>query len=160
MNLINLALAAQDSPLVPIFHKEYELGLLRMLLRIYSWIFEALLCLLGIGVAIVSLTVGRTDPVHIDWLPWSAGMLPVWLIGLGFLGLILVFLAMVGRYRFLLFLFAAAVFALLAKGLFFTANSFDGPSGGRNSALLVLGAFLAIIGAWPSNSKARNYRSH
>ena len=132
---------------------------LRGLLRVYSWIFEALLCLLGIGVAIVSLTVGSTDPVGVDWLPWSPAALPLWLIGVGILGLFLIFLAMVGRLRILLFLFAAAVFTLLAKGFFFTTHSFLSPEEGRNSLLLVLGAFIAFIGAWPSASKARNYRS-
>jgi hypothetical protein len=136
------------------------LGFLRGLLRVYSWIFEALLCLLGIGVAIVSLTVGRPDPVQVDWLPWSAGALPAWLIGLGILGLFFVFLAVLGRLRILLFLFAAAVFALLAKGLFFTTNSFESPDGGFDALLLVAGALLAIIGAWPSSPKARDYRSH
>ena len=121
--------------------------------------FETFVCLLAIGVSVVSLTVGSPDPVHFDWLPWSARALPAWLIGLGILGLIFVLMAMVGRLRILLFLFAAAVFALLAKGFFFTTNSFDGPDGGRNAVLLVAGAFLAIIGAWPSGSKARNYRA-
>ena len=136
------------------------MGVLRGLLRVYSWIFEALLCLLGIGVAIVSLTVGRPDPVQIDWLPWSAGALPAWLIGLGILGLLFVLLAILGRLRILLFLFAAAIFALLTKGLFFTTSSFDGPAGGRTSVLVVIAAFIAFVGAWPSASKARNYRSH
>jgi hypothetical protein len=136
------------------------LAFLRGLLRVYSWIFEALLCLLGIGVSIVSLTLGAPDPVGIDWLPWSPGALPAWLIGFGILGLILVFLAMIGRLRILLFLFAAAVFALLAKGFFFTTHSFEDPAEGRNSLLLVAAALLAFIGAWPSSPKARDYRSH
>lgn len=136
------------------------MGFLRGLLRVYSWIFETLLCLLGIGVAIVSLTVGKTDPVQIDWLPWSAASLPAWLIGLGIVGLIFVLLAVMGRLRILLFLFAAAIFALLTKGLFFTTNSFEGPEDGRNSLLLVIGAFVALIGAWPSSSKAREYKTH
>lgn len=135
------------------------MAFLRGLLRIYSWIFEALLCLLGIGVAVVSLTVGSPDPVSLDWLPWSARALPAWLIGLGILGLIFVILAMMGSLRVLLFLFAAAVFVLLAKGFFFSTHSFSGPMAARNSALLVSGAFLAFIGAWPSASKTRAYRS-
>jgi hypothetical protein len=136
------------------------LAFLRGLLRVYSWIFEAFLCLLAIGVSIVSLTVGSSDPVQVDWLPWSAKALPLWLIGLGILGLIFVLMAIIGRLRILLFLFAAAVFALLAKGFYFTTSSFDGPGEARNSLLLVAGAFLAIVGAWPSSSKARDYRSH
>ena len=129
-------------------------------MRVYSWIFEALLCLLAIGVSIVSLTVGASDPVQCDWLPWSARSLPAWLIGLGILGLIFVFLAFVGRLRILLFLFAAGVFALLTKGFFFSTNTFQDAAGGRHALLLVLGAFLAILGAWPTAPKARDYRSH
>lgn len=133
---------------------------LRGLLRLYSWIFEALLCLLAIGVSIVSLTVGSSDPVHPDWLPWSASSLPAWLIGLGILGLIFVLLALAGRLRILLFLFAAGVFALLAKGLFFGTHTFEDAMEARNALLLVLGSLLALVGAWPSGSRGRNYRTH
>lgn len=132
---------------------------LRGLLRVYSWIFEALVCLLGIGVSIVSLTVGASDPVKVSWLPWSAGTLPAWLIGLGILGLFFVFLAVIGRLRILLFVFAAGVFGLLAKGLFFGATSFENPMEGRNALLAVVGALVAIVGAWPTSPKAREYRS-
>ena len=133
---------------------------LRWVLRVYSWIFVTLLCLLGIGVSIVSLTVGASDPVKFEWLPWSEAVLPGWLIGLGLLGLICVLLAVMGRLRFLLFLFAAAAFGLLAKGLFFSTNSFEGPDEGRTALYIVLAAFVAFIGAWPSAPKTRNYRSH
>jgi hypothetical protein len=135
------------------------LGFLRGLLRVYSWIFEALLCVLAIGVSIVSLTVGSSDPVQVDWLPWGGAALPAWLIGLGLLGLLFVFLALVGRLRILLFLFAAGAFGLLAKGLFFGTHTFEGPTEARTALWIVLGALLAILGAWPTGSKGRNYRS-
>jgi hypothetical protein len=134
------------------------LGFLRGVLRVYSWIFEVLLCLLAIGVSIVSLTVGASDPVQMDWLPWSGAALPAWLIGLGILGLVLVFLALIGRLRVLLFLFAVGVFALLAKGLFLGTHTFEDATEGRNAALIVLAALVAMVGAWPA-SKPRNYRS-
>jgi len=132
---------------------------LRGVLRVYSWIFESLLCLLGIGVAIVSLTVGAADPVQVDWLPWSRTALPAWLIGLGILGLIFVLLAILNRARILLFLFAAAVFALLAKGLFLSTASFEGPGEFKTAVWLVIAALIAIIGAWPSSNRARDYRA-
>jgi hypothetical protein len=135
------------------------LGFLRGVLRVYSWIFEALLCLLAIGVSIVSLTVGASDPVQMDFLPWSGATLPAWLIGLGILGLLFVLLALMGRLRILLFLFALAAFVLLAKGFFFSTHTFENAADGRNAGLLVLGALVAFIGAWPSASKPRNYRS-
>jgi hypothetical protein len=140
-------------------YKEFELGFLRGLLRIYSWIFEALLCLLGIGISIVSLSVGASDPVQVDWLPWNEATLPAWLIGLGILGLFLVFLAFVGRLRILLFLFAAVVFGLLARGFFFSTHTFEGPTEARTALFVVLGSLVAFLGAWPSGSKGRNYRS-
>lgn len=132
---------------------------LRGVLRVYSWIFESLLCLLGIGVAIVSLTVGAADPVQVDWLPWSRTALPAWLIGLGILGLIFVLLAILNRARILLFLFAAAVFVLLAKGLFLSTASFEGPGEFKTAVWLVIAALIAIIGAWPSSNRARDYRA-
>ena len=132
---------------------------LRWVLRVYSWIFVALLCLAGIGVSIVSLTVGASDPVKIPWLPWSEAVLPTWLIALGILGLLSVLLAIVGRLRILHFLFAAVVFGMLAKGLFFSTHTFEGPEEGTTALYLVIAAFVAFIGAWPTAPRARNYRS-
>jgi hypothetical protein len=135
------------------------LGFLRGVLRVYSWIFESLLCLLGIGVAIVSLTVGAADPVQFDFLPWSQAALPAWLIGLGILGLLFVLLAILGRLRILLFLFAAAAFVLLAKGFFLSTHTFEGAAEMRTALWLVLGSLLAIIGAWPTGGRGRDYRA-
>jgi uncharacterized membrane protein YdcZ (DUF606 family) len=114
---------------------------------------------LGIGVAIVSLTAAESDPVHFDWLPWNEHTLPCWLIGLGILGLFFVFLAVIGRLRILLFLFAAGIFALIFKGLFMSTHGFTGPAEFRLSIYIVLGALIAIIGAWPTSaSRAREYK--
>jgi len=157
--LINLPLAAFDAVSSINNLEELDLGFLRGLLRVYSWIFETLLCLLAIGVSIVSLTVGASDPVKFEWLPWNEDALPTWLIGLGILGLVLVVLAILGRLRILLFLFAAGAFVMLAKGLFFSTNSFEGPGAARLALFVVLGALLAFLGAWPSGGRGRNYRS-
>jgi len=135
------------------------MAILRSVLRVYSWIFEALLCLLGIGVAIVSLTAAESDPVKLDWLPWNEHTLPAWLIGLGIVGLFFVFLAAIGRLRILLFLFAAGVFALIFRGLFMSTHGFSGPNEFRLSIYVVLGALIAIVGAWPTPaSRAREYK--
>ena len=132
---------------------------LRWVLRVYSWIFVALLCLAGIGVSIVSLTVGASDPVKIPWLPWSENVLPTWLIALGILGLLFVLLAIMGRLRVLLFLFTAIIFGLIAKGLFFSTHTFEGPDEGKTALYMVIAAFVAFIGAWPTAPRSRNYRS-
>ena len=137
------------------------MAILRAVLRVYSWIYEAILCVVGIGVSIVSLTAAGSDPVRLDFLPWNEHSLPVWLIGLGILGLICVLLAALGRLRILLFLFAAGVFALLTKGLFVGTHSFSGPADFRLAIYVVVAALIAIVGAWPSPySKARDYKGH
>lgn len=134
------------------------MAFLRGVLRVYSWIFEAILCLMGIAISIVSLAASPVT-VQLDWLPWSDHAMPGWLIGIGILGLILVILAVVGRLRLVFFLFCVAMFALLFKGLFLGTHTFAGADSFRNAILLVLGSLLAIVGAWPAGAgKAREYR--
>lgn len=122
-------------------------------LRVYSWIFETILCLLAIGIATVSLLGG--SELQIGWLPWTGRALQHYMILVGVLGLILVLLAVAGRLRFLLFLFSLAVLILLVRGLFMSGYSFPQPDAWKGALLLIMGAILAFIGAWPFWSTAR-----
>ncbi len=71
---------------------------------------------MALAVAAVTLLSGDLD-LHLGWLPWDQKNLAAWLIGFGVLGLVLVLLAIAGRLRALLFLFAFVVFILLGKGI-------------------------------------------
>lgn len=122
---------------------------LRGVLRVYSWIFEAVLCAMALAVVSVTVLSGDLD-LKLGWLPWDAKHAIAWLFGFGIVGLFLVLLAIAGRLRILLFLFALAVVVLLAKGFFYGFGySFENTGQAKNALLLVAGAFLAWIGAWP-----------
>jgi hypothetical protein len=121
---------------------------LRGFLRVYSWIFETILSLMALAMGVVATAIGTKD-VQLGWLPWTGKTLLAWLVALGLLGLFCVAFAITGRLRIMLFLFSLVAFILLAKGFFQGTYSFAGPEQGKNALILVVGAFLAVIGAWP-----------
>ena len=124
-------------------------------LRVYSWIFQTVLCLMAIAVGVAAIATGSTG-LDIPWLPFPPGNQTTWLIGLGLVGLVFVLLAVTGKFRILLFLFAIHSLYSLVKGLFLTpAFSFSGPDQFRNAVILAAGAFFAVIGAWPVGPKRR-----
>ncbi len=119
------------------------MSFLQNVLRVYSWIFLAILCLISIGVNIVS---GREALK----LPWTTPHLTYWMVGLAVLGLFFVVLAMMGKMRILLFLFSIYVVYLLVTGFFLNLGYvFAGPADAEKTGLLVIGAIFAMIGAWP-----------
>jgi len=123
-------------------------------LRVYSWIFQAVLCLMAIGVAVAAYVTG-SGALDIPWITFHTPQ-NNWLIGIGLIGLLCVWLAATGKLRFLLFLFAIHSLYMLVKGLFLSANySFSGPVEARNAVILTVAAFLAVVGAWPSSPKRR-----
>ena len=123
------------------------MALLRGFLRVYSWIFEAVLCLGAIAFALAGFVTG--GGIQLGWLPWTGQALLLWTLALGVLGLICVFFAVIGKLRVLLFLFSLGVVVLLVKGLFFGTYAFAGPDPARQAAYLAAAAMVALIGAWP-----------
>lgn len=115
-------------------------------MRIYSYIFHALLALFALGISIVAWSSGHE--LNLDMLPWSNETAATWLLALSLIGLIAVLLALKGTLRVLFLLWSAAVVVLLVKGFFFSPYMFDGMSGFRNALLLTLGALVALVGAW------------
>ncbi len=130
--------------------------IIRDVLRVYNWTFEAILSALAIGVAVLALLSHQAE-LKIGWLPWSGARLMEWLLGLGALGLISVLLAMSGKLRWLVFLFSVAALVLLARGLFFTPYTFADPGECKRAIELVAGAALAAIGAWPQQTRKARY---
>jgi hypothetical protein len=127
-------------------------------LRVYSWVFEAVLCAMAIAVAAVTVLSGDLD-LKLGWLPWDAKTITAWLFGFGVLGLLLILLAIAGRLRILLFLLALAVFVLLVKGFFYGLGySFENAGQARNALILIGGAFVAWLGAWPWGGHRRTVR--
>ena len=122
-------------------------------LRVFSWLFQAVLSLAAIAVATAAL-VTSSDLV-IPWLPIHGTNQSLFLLGIGIVGLICVVLAVRGTWRILLFLFSIHTLYMLVKGMFLSSFSFSGPTEFRNGVILAICAFFALIGAWPSSSKRR-----
>jgi hypothetical protein len=121
---------------------------------VYSWIFQAVLSLMAIMVAVVAFATGN-QRIDIQWLALPTGNQMPFLIGLGIVGLLCVLLAIRGTVRTLLFLFAIHSAYMLIKGLFMSSYSFSGPEEARNAAILVAGAILAVIGSFPVSTRSR-----
>jgi hypothetical protein len=128
---------------------------LRNVLRVYSWIYEAIISLMAVAIAAAAFLTGH-ERLYIPWLPWPVEKQSLWLIGLGVLGLILVLLAVARKARILLFIFSGYVAYVLVTGLFLNPNfPFGDGTGMRNAALVTLGGLLAVIGAWPTTPSSR-----
>jgi hypothetical protein len=125
------------------------------LLRVFCYLFHTILSLailaLG-GVAILS----DSQHMKVQTLPWEGTELNHWLIGLGIVGLISVYLAVTGKLRFLLPLWSIYVLGMLVKGVFLTPSvSFDGQSDFHNWLWLLGAAGLALLGSFSVLSQRR-----
>ena len=123
------------------------MGILKALLRAYSCIFEGLLALFAAGISLVAL--GSHSPLNLTFLPWTGEKLTYVLLLLAVAGLVLALVAMGGKLRVLYFLWSVAVFAVLFRGFFLTGYKFSGAVPFKPAAYLTLGAFVAMIGAFP-----------
>jgi len=122
-------------------------GILKAFLRAFSYIFEGLSALLAAAISCVALA--SHSPLNLTFLPWTAEKLARVLLPLALAGLLLVLLAMIGRLQALFFLWSVAVFAVLFRGFFLTGYTFSGPMPFKAAVYLTLGAFVAMIGAFP-----------
>lgn len=120
---------------------------MKALLRVYSYIYEAVLALFALGVSSMALSTG--SPLGLTFLPWTGLDLSYWLLLLGATGLLFLLMALGGKLRALFFLWSLVVFVLLFRGFFLTAYSFSGPVKFKPAVWLTLGALVAAIGAWP-----------
>jgi len=122
-------------------------GVIKALLRIYSYIFGGLLALFVFAISAMALA-NRTPP-NFAFLPWSGPTLIYWLLGLALVGLLTLLLAMGGKMRALFFLWNLAVFVLLFKGLFVSFYAFSGPISFQVAVRLTVGSLAAALGSFP-----------
>jgi hypothetical protein len=134
------------------------LRFLRHCLRVYSYTFEAALCLAALAFSAVIVASPHED-VRLGWLPWTGETLGAVLAVFGLAGLVFVLLALLGRARILLLLFALAGLVVVTRGLFFTAWKFSGIVQVRYGIYFVLALFFGLLGAVPmGRAKNPKYR--
>ncbi len=140
------------------FREDLDLYLLRNILRVYSYIFETVLCLMGLLLTVFALASRNVD-VLVPWLPWTGPNALRWVGACSLLGLVCAILAIFGTARALLFVFSGAVVYILARGLFLnTQYAFSGPGDARRALLLVIAATLAFVGSFPMRAVSRRSR--
>lgn len=117
------------------------------LLRVFAYLYHLALSLLMLALGGVAVLSGEEN-LKLDMAPWHGRQLNEWLLGLGLVGLLSVILAMTGKFRYLLPLWALAMFVMLVRGLFLSAAfTFAGPDDFRNGLWITGGALLAFFGS-------------
>jgi hypothetical protein len=122
-------------------------GILKALLRLFSYFFEGLLALFVLVISLLSLGSGAA--LNLGFLPWSGRALSWWLLALGLTGLITLLMAWAGWLRGPFFLWSLAVFLLLVRGFLLAFQPFAPPLTFKTAMWLLLGMLLGTIGAWP-----------
>jgi hypothetical protein len=131
-------------------------GVIKALLRVYSYVFGGVLALFVF--AISSMALANRTPPNFTFLPWTGATLTYWLLGLALFGLSTLLLAMGGKMRALFFLWSLAVFGLLFKGLFVSFYAFSGPVSFQVGLRLTVGSLLATLGSFPWSRESARVR--
>lgn len=128
----------------------YAIGLL---LRLYSYLFHLILCLglLGLGIAASASGKALTLPM----LPWEGYKLTQALLALGVIGLVCLFGAITGLFRWLFPLWTLVVLALMVRGLFLSSFNYSGPDEFKGALWLTLGALGAFLSSLSLFTKRR-----
>lgn len=116
-------------------------------MRIYSYLFHAILAFFLFGVSIVALISGRHN-VKVALLPWEGKSLTFWMLSLGLLGFVSILLALRGKLRILFVIWSIGVLLVLIKGYIFSGYYFGGFGGFLNAMWFILAAALAAVGSW------------
>ncbi|HVO98607.1 MAG TPA: hypothetical protein VMT15_11100 [Bryobacteraceae bacterium] len=118
-------------------------------LRVFCYLFHTVFSIALVVLGGLAFLAGATN-MKLQSIPWWQGTtLNCWLVGLGLLGLLSVFLAITGKVRALLALWSICVLGLLIRDVFLSlAVTFSGREDFHNWLLLTAGAALAMIGSF------------
>lgn len=126
------------------------------LLRVYSYLFHLILSVFLVGISAVAISSNKA--LTLKMLPWEGEKLNQWVLGLGILGLVCVFLAVTGLFRWIFPLWTLLVFVLMLRGFFLTSYDFGGEANFKGAAWLTLGALGAFLSSLSLLSRRRNRR--
>lgn len=122
------------------------MGVVKTLLRFFSYLFHGLLALFLMAVSGLALLSGGQS-LHLGMLPWTGSTLAL-VVFLGSIGgLLTLLLAMRARLRALFFLWSLGVAVLMLKGYIFGSYHFA-PGEFKTAGYLILAALIALAGAW------------
>jgi len=122
-------------------------GAVKALLRLFSYLYHGLLALFLLVLSALALGTGAAA-LHLEMLPWRGGTLAWVLLAGSLIGLAAVVRAIRRGRAGLLFLWSLVVAVMLLKGYLFSSYRFAPGAGVRTAVFLVLGSWLALLGAW------------
>ena len=117
------------------------------ILRAYSYLYHGVLALFLVGISALAL-FGGTHNLNLEMLPWTGATLTYVLFFSALFGLASVLLALKGIARPLFMLWSVVVPLMMLKGYFFGSYRFLKEGSFSMAVYLILGALLAIAGAW------------
>jgi hypothetical protein len=131
--------------------------IVKTLLRLFAYLYHGLLALFLLLAAALALASGSASAgaLHLDMLPWSGAALAWILLAASLFGLIALLLAIARRGAALFFLWSLLVAAMLLKGYVFSGFRFAPGVGVRTAIYLILGSWLALVGAWFAVRRAK-----
>jgi hypothetical protein len=118
-----------------------------MLLRMYSYLFLAILSLFVFGIGLVGWLSGAGN-MRLRLLPfWQGAELQYWLLGLGVCGLLAAAWALLGKWRVPAALLTLGAFGLLVYSYVFSRFYFQRPGDAEFAGWLLLAALVAVYGS-------------
>jgi hypothetical protein len=121
-------------------------GVVKTLLRFFSYLFHGILALFLAAVSGLALVAG-THSLRLGMLPWTGSTLTTVVFFGSIGGLLTLLLAMRGRLRALFFLWSLGVAVLMLKGYIFSGYHFA-PGEARKAGYLLIATLIALAGAW------------
>ncbi len=119
---------------------------MKALLRYFSYAFEGLLAAFLLAVSSLALATGPSS-LRLDVLPWSGSTLTYIVFCGAVFGLIVVALALLGKMRWLFFIWSVLVAVMMLRG--FASKSYHFEPGQATRILgLLLAGLIAVAGAW------------
>jgi hypothetical protein len=120
---------------------------LRFLLHTFAYLYHFLLAAFLAGISLVAMLASENN-FELGMIPWWTGKtLARALFGANLAGLIAVIMAVRGRMRPLLALWALIVFGVMVYGFFISGYRYADAEHFQQALLLVGGALLALIGS-------------
>jgi hypothetical protein len=114
-----------------------------LLLRLYSYLYHLILSLFLLGLAIAAYSSGRT--LSLGMLPWDGETLTKVLLALGVIGLVCIFGAITGLFRWVFPIWTLVILILMVRGFFLSSYSFAGPDQFKSAVWVTIGALIAFL---------------
>ena len=116
------------------------------LLRVYSYLYHAVLSVFLIGIGSLA-KLSNSTTFKLDVLPWKGQELASYVLYGGIAGLLSVLLAVTGWFRFLLPIWAAVVVWYMVQGFLLRGYTYSGPDEFYWVLALIAGAVVAFLSA-------------